>query len=244
MSLLLEIARCKHVENCLKNTHQENKCNSIIRSQEKALDHFQVPEPWSGNLKTAQILFLGSNPSISTSDKPEFKEKYPRWVWSDSEIDDFFSNRFGGGNEQWIKDGIYTLLETGDHKKKYVRYLAAIRKRAKEILGRPVEPGRDYVNSEVVHCKSKGEYGVKKASETCINLYLRRIIAESGAKVIVCLGDFSERAVKKEFWISNSLESILIGKNDYLYFSLTRMPENHESSHQLISNGSGDSWRL
>ncbi len=215
MSLLLEIARCEHVGNCLNGT--QHKCNKIIQDQEKTLDHFQVPEPWSGSLKTAPILFLGSNPSISTSDEPDYNEKYPHWSWSDSEIEDFFSNRFGGGKEAWTKDGIYTLLESGSHKKKYVRYLAAIRKLAKEILGRSVEPGKDYVNSEVVHCKSKHEYGVKEASETCIELYLRKIIAESSAKVIVCLGDFAERAVRKEFGISGTLEPIFVCETERLF---------------------------
>lgn len=220
MSLLMEIARCKHVENCLNNTQHQNKCNKIIQDQKKELDQFQVPEPWNGNLKTAPILFLGSNPSISTSDKPDYREKYPRWSWSDSEIEDFFSNRFGGGKEPWIKDGIYTLLESGDHKKTYVRYFAAIRKRAKEILGRPVEPGSDYVNAEIIHCKSKHEFGVREASETCIELYLRRIIAESGAKVIVCLGGFAERAVRKEFGIFGTSEPISIREIERLFVFL------------------------
>lgn len=184
------------------------------------LDDFQVSEPWSGNLNTAPILFLGSNPSISESLLPENKEKYPRWSWSDKDITDFFNNRFGGGQELWIKDGMYTFLETGVHKKKHVRYLAAIRKRAKEILGRPVEPGKDYVNSEVVHCKSKREHGVDKASGTCTKLYLRRLIAESGAKVIVCLGNFAERAVKQEFEISGTSEPIFISEIERLFFFL------------------------
>ena len=220
MSLLLEIARCKHVESCLNSVNSQNKCNQIVQYQAKTLAHFQVPEPWSGNLKTAPILFLGSNPSISTSDNPDYREKYPSWSWSDSEIEDFFSNRFGDGKKLWIKDGIYTLLESGNHKKKYVRYLAAIRKRAEELLGRRVKPGEDYVNSEVVHCKSKGESGVKEASETCIELYLRRIIAESGAKVIVCLGDFAERAVRNEFKISGIPEPITICEIERLFVFL------------------------
>lgn len=33
MSLLLEIARCKHVENCLHNCENENKYSRIVRYQ-------------------------------------------------------------------------------------------------------------------------------------------------------------------------------------------------------------------
>ena len=58
---------------------------------------------------------------------------------------------------------MYTLLETGVHKKKHVRYLAAIKTRASELLGRPAVPGVDYVNSEVVHCANlKGNMGCQR----------------------------------------------------------------------------------
>jgi uracil-DNA glycosylase len=88
--------------------------------------------------------------------------------------------------------------------------VAAIRKRASQLLGRPAVPGADYVNSAVVHCKSKGEHGVREAAETCVRLFLRRMIEESGAKVIVCLCDFAARAVKKEFRITDISEAVTI----------------------------------
>lgn len=55
---------------------------------------FHVPEPWSGNLKTAEILFVGSNPSIDLKEKlfPKFESQ----EWSEdkkNEVVDFFSTR-------------------------------------------------------------------------------------------------------------------------------------------------------
>lgn len=47
------------------------------------LNEYKVPEPWSGRIEQVPILFLSSNPSISSV------EDYPRWSWSDGAIDDF-----------------------------------------------------------------------------------------------------------------------------------------------------------
>ena len=38
MSLLLEIARCKHVENCLNSAQPQNKCNQIMTLVQKPPD--------------------------------------------------------------------------------------------------------------------------------------------------------------------------------------------------------------
>ena len=69
----------------------------------RSLAGLQVPEPWSGDLEGAPILFLSSNPSISTA------ELYPRWKWPDEEIAGFFGRRFSGGrmggNRERRKEG-------------------------------------------------------------------------------------------------------------------------------------------
>jgi hypothetical protein len=88
-ALLLEIARCPHVRNCITNPDAVHPCSEIVRAQEsKLLDHHQVPEPWLGNLATAPLLFISSNPSISST------EDYPRWSRSDDEILSYFNERF------------------------------------------------------------------------------------------------------------------------------------------------------
>ncbi len=48
---------------------------------------------------------------------------------------------------------------------------------------------------------SKGEEGVKEAVKTCVDRYLVSVIANSGAKVIVCLGDFTADAIRSKFVI-------------------------------------------
>ena len=155
----------------------------------------QVPEPWSGDLEGAPVLFLSSNPSISTA------EVYPRWEWADEEIADFFGGRFGGGRRQWIKDGTKSLRPDGSYGRA-TAFWAAVRQRAIELLQRDVRPGVDYALTEIVHCKSKSEIGVAAARKRCVPRYLRRVLTSAAARVIVVLGKPAQQAVQEEFNIS------------------------------------------
>ena len=66
-----------------------------------------------------------------------------------------------------------------------------LRGNAAAILGVPkneVSPNRDYVMTELVHCKSEAEVGVDKALKTCVNRYIEKIFSVSKAKLIFVLG--------------------------------------------------------
>jgi hypothetical protein len=176
-------------------------------SHPTSLDQHQVPEPWSGDLKRAPLLFISSNPSIDE------KEEYPLWSWQDQWIEDFFVNRYGGGGRQWIEDGIRSLRHDGSRVP--VRFWIEVRQRAKELFEREVIGGRDYALTEVVHCKSRGEAGVQEALLECSRRYLWRVVALSGARVIVALGKTIKATVKREFDIPESEEMfgpVLIGE--------------------------------
>jgi uracil-DNA glycosylase len=69
-----------------------------------------------------------------------------------------------------------------------VRFWSLVRRRAEELLGYAADPDRDYVMTEIVHCKSKGEVGVRSAAALCAERYLNRIVALSDARLIVVLG--------------------------------------------------------
>ena len=134
MDLLLEIAHCPNVQFCLDHPVSRHPCRLIVDSQRRSrLAEFQVPEPWSGNLELASILFVRSNPSISPT------EAYPRWGWPDEYLVDFFTHRFGGGREEWIRDGTKTLLLNGTYAPA-TAFWAAVRQRAMELVG-DVNPG-------------------------------------------------------------------------------------------------------
>lgn len=86
--LLLEIAGCPVAKSHFENSNFRSPCLDIVATQRaESWPTFQVPEPWSGNLTTAPILFLSSNPSISET------EAYPRGDSTDQLLQNFFDRR-------------------------------------------------------------------------------------------------------------------------------------------------------
>jgi hypothetical protein len=180
--LLLEIANCKIARHVLETNDQHCPCSKIVAAQ-RAPDWngFQVPEPWSGHLREAPILFFSSNPSIST------REAYPKGAGNPNvSLQNFFDSRFDG---YWIKHGKQALEADLKTYGPIVKYWSSIQNRAEELLGRKARPGIDYALSEIVHCKSQTEEGVKEALITCANRYMMKLLSCSGAVVLVLVGD-------------------------------------------------------
>jgi hypothetical protein len=181
-TLLLEIANCKIARRVLETSDQHCACSKVVVAQgARDWNSFQVPEPWSGHLQEAPILFFSSNPSISTH------EAYPKGAGNpQAPLQSFFDSRFDG---YWIKDGKRALQADLKTYGQSVRYWSSIQNRAEELLGRKVLPGIDYALSEIVHCKSEREEGVKEALITCATRYMMRLLSCSGAVVLVLVGD-------------------------------------------------------
>ena len=193
MTLLHEITHCPEVEFCLRNPSAEHPCSKVVWSQESPqLEEHQVPEPWSGHLEQAPILFLSSNPSFSPL------EEYPRWAWTPDVTEDYFVNRFSGGIKPWIVQGTKSLQQDGTYSRS-VRFWAAVRQRAIELLERDAVPGTDYALTEIVHCKSREEIGVAEAQGYCVSRYLQRVLGLAGAKIIVVLGSRAKQAMQATF---------------------------------------------
>lgn len=200
--LLLEIARCSQAQSCINNTLIDHPCSKIVHVQNSSsFDDYQVPEPWCGNIIDAPILFISSNPAISS------KDIFPTGKWMDDDITDFFENRFGGGKQEWTRNGTKALDKNGTYMKA-TSFWASVRQRAIELLKREVNPGLDYALTEVVHCKSKQEIGVTEATEFCVNRYFNQILSLSGALVIVVLGKHARTAVQNKYKIANNLTMV------------------------------------
>ena len=179
--LLIDIARCPKAHACLSEK-ENHPCRRIVFSQDMTNpEEFQTPEPWSGRIKTAPILFLSSNPSISS------EEVFPTWNWADADIADFFQNRFGSGRQPWIIEGTRSLRK-GEGYGPWTRFWSGVKGRARELLEREPIPGIDYALTELVQCKSQKEAGVPEALDHCFSRYLDRILEASGARVMVGLG--------------------------------------------------------
>ncbi len=83
-------------------------CKKIVNCQQGYCFH-QVPEPWSGNLKTAHYLIIGSNPALDVEEVFPSKDVcYKNWapvlnggttgtLWDSPgvRVEDFFEGRFG-----------------------------------------------------------------------------------------------------------------------------------------------------
>ncbi len=188
--LIIEIATCPTVTAIQSGkSDQTHPCHSIVTSQDPS--SFQLPEPWSGQLDIAPILFISSNPSIND------RERYPDRSWPLDQTKDFFHNRFSPG-APWVRNGLYTLQRDGSYGEDWVRFWASARSRACEILGAKKSAARsgiDFALTEVVHCKSRGELGVESAQPFCSRQYLGRILMVSPARVLVVFGGPAKKAI-------------------------------------------------
>lgn len=195
-ALLLEIVRCPNVERC-RTSEAPHPCRDLVRSQ-RADNPFQLPEPWSGDLEHAPLLFLSSNPSISVCRcQGEHRcsgEAFPTAATSEGDVVAFYADRFG---EPWAHNYFDTRRHDGTYRRSGGKFWGWARNRAVEVFGRPVVPGRDFCLSEVVHCKSVAEG--KLLSEACVqecaDRYLRPLLELSGAAVVVCVGLKARRAL-------------------------------------------------
>lgn len=183
MQLLLDIARCAELAKARANS--KHPCSAIVGFQKygaKCLD-WQVPEPWRGDIVSASLLFVSSNPSIDPLDDAP---------WS-SESDDDLIRYFGlpriGTNFP------RSTARTGAKSKRPVSFWTGIHQRAIELYNRDVRPGIDYALTEVVHCKSRDEIGVADAKPRCMERYFHKVLSLSRAKVIVALGDHAKDAL-------------------------------------------------
>jgi uracil-DNA glycosylase len=194
--LLLEIAHCPVARGCLADPESGHPCARIVLSQRTTdIAEHHLPEPWDGDLAHAPLLFIGSNPSIDPA------ELNPTWTWPDDDVLDFYTHRFDGQRREWARDARYPLLKDGTHRRRGVSFWAAVRQRAAELLDHVPQPGIDYAMCGVVRCKSVAEFGVREALNECAERYLERMLAASGARVIVGLGKIAGDALRRRYSI-------------------------------------------
>ena len=109
--LLLSIVNCPAVTEARRSS--AHPCRRVVMTQladGRSDTTCHVPEPWSGNLESAPILFIGTNPSIN------YEENFPDTGWDDETVVDFFQNRFGGGSRTWAAGGRAPGLEADERR--------------------------------------------------------------------------------------------------------------------------------
>lgn len=139
-------------------------------SQHAAKADFQLPEPWRGQIDKATILFCGLiRPSATTGT-----------YWDRRRSSRFGSrsiSRSAAVRAPYILDGIRKTKADGSPNE-VVRYWSSIQARARELMPDAV-PGEHYAITEVVHCKSEQEIGVREAVSTRYALHMESVSLRS-----------------------------------------------------------------
>jgi hypothetical protein len=190
--LALEIARCPIIASVLRG--DRSPCREVVNFQRRSAPDRWVAEPWSGHLEQAPILFLSSNPSAGDPVGPPTAGDLT--ASSDDEaILHVFDDAFEDGPWIGIHDGTHFRSANG-RVGGYVAYWGSCKARASELLGRPAVVGVDYALTEVVHCSSQHEIGVRSAAVECVPRYLRRVLGLSPAAIVVVVGAVARDVVR------------------------------------------------
>jgi hypothetical protein len=211
-ALAIEINSCREVIEALND--KSHPCHEVVKWQADQwkppilqIENSKMhrPEAWTGDIVNAPILFLSSNPSFNED------ENYPSWQlnekeWPMDKVADFSMNRFTSDIKRayGASDGLSekkidrTIGKNGELLDK-VTYWGWARNIVSFIHGKDiseVSAHSDYAMTEIVHCKSKGEDGVKKARLKCKDKFLERILALSNAQLIFISGQHAVEDIK------------------------------------------------
>lgn len=178
--LLIEIARCKELS--AAKTDNNHACYSIVNSQGTA--EFQIPEPWNGHIDTAKILFISSNPSIDEN------ERYPIGSWNDTDIINFFENRFknmpyGEWSRYW--KSIF----------KWASWILLKKEVGQKLSDTEIDELKSKIAiTEIVHCKSTTDTILSAyCQKTCFNKHFRKVIELFNGKYIVAVGKIASDCI-------------------------------------------------
>jgi hypothetical protein len=164
----LEITRCPIVQECLCTDDRGHPCTVVVRHQwpdipaaERRTRWFvehQVPEPWVGHIDSAPLLYLSSNPSLSSRrerrappktpivrlpNEEKLRDSHPavaqglhapKPAWTDRELIDQFRAAF----EVWMSDGVRPIVEPSGSLGQAVPFWRSVKELAQTILDHPV----------------------------------------------------------------------------------------------------------
>ena len=246
-ALASSIACCSEINRaCVDSKHP---CHKIVTTQKEFGEEYrQVPEAWAGNLEYSRVIFVSSNPSISTPRVPGTGEEYPlagffntmiaHPDWPIERVIDFQVNRldqsrtrpFVTGKAQFLcTDGLYRGSDSENGTRASQKYWKSAMKQVQDLLGPTFDLSRDLCMTEIVHCKSKGEIGVSNASGTCSERFLGKTLQLSGS-LLVLVGGAKARVqvhTHRQEWQEDGLVTWDISDG----FGFFRNGDHHPSDH-------------
>jgi hypothetical protein len=203
LKLASSICSCPEVDAAIGN--KNHPCYRVVSVQEEMVatdpGMRQRPEPWIGNIETARVLFLSSNPGLSDDPNISEREDFPTYRMNEQEAGNFFVNRFNQKNipvhatfNHPTEPNFLVRCVDGNYRsgmKQQKRPQATwqgIHNHATTILGDKCDPQMDYALTEIVHCKSKMAEGVEEASSHCVDQWLLPILELSQAAIVFVMG--------------------------------------------------------
>lgn len=199
-TLAVDILRCPVVEDCLQPGGAELGCHRVATWYSTQHSAHYVPEPWSGHLARAPILFISSNPGGGKQGEGVNVDGTTD-LWTDQSLLGAFDSAFDPAQVPGIVQATH-LVDIKGNRSRAIRYLSWLWYTSKDLLERDPVPGIDYAATEVVHCGSAGEAGVAEAFATCTARYFKRSLEASPAIVIICTGAWAARAFVEQFGVS------------------------------------------
>lgn len=201
-----DIINCSNIKNATP------PCDVVINYQKpNTTSPWQCPEPFVGHIDDTPLLFILSNPGYNADEVypivqnvPYFKlsSQNPTQVWSPSDIEAFFEDRFSAIHKQsglpYVKQ-LSVLLDKGNNNWVYgdmqltwlrILYYAMVIKGntiqgnninikrknyTSNIHNISVVPGKDFAILDVIHCKSQEQKGVNNAKKVCTQ-YLNQLL--------------------------------------------------------------------
>lgn len=200
--LALDISSCDEV--CKAINDKTHPCSKVVNWQsmqwnppvlEIGGSKMHRPEPWTGDLQVAPMMFLSSNPSFDAN------ENFPSWdqeKWPEQEIAKFGAERFtsdfsrshGATESSIVSEQDRTIGLEGQISGR-VKHWSWVRQFASVVYGKSISDTSaisDYVMTELVHCKSPHEEGVIEALGKCKEKWFDKIMELSPAKLIFVAG--------------------------------------------------------
>jgi hypothetical protein len=181
--ILLQVTRCPTGD---PPAAPHADCRDIVSAQAGASPtRFQVPEPWRGDIENAPLLFISSNPAFDPGDD------CPTAAQLDPDVVAYYNAGFPRVFPR-------NVSRTGAVSRRPVNFWSHLRARAAECYGidrAKVVAGVAFALTEVVHCKSNGEFGARTAATECVRRHFANVVSLSRACVVAVFGSLAAESL-------------------------------------------------
>ena len=227
------------IVNCQIHTLQGQGCPGCkkILDVQQGCKRLQIPEPWSGDIDCAAVLFIGANPALCEDEVFPSRERASpyQWVerckrnilWTPNDVEKYFTGRFGaascpGCGRKYFDPTSRKVLESSCNYRPvqnqywpiYNQYYQAV-----QSANNMSSNDYDFALTDIVHCKGSKQEGVLEASACCrqwtqkvVEIFARN---EAPHHSILFVGRQYDRYVPMILSGFNAANGSVVGTYDY-----------------------------